>query len=159
MTPLLVTVTAQTETWPMPACQQKVGFACTAGALQPALPTALSRALAGTGLGRCGLGVLPDHRLTHIPVPKPALPGLISWAVAIRKCGYIWRGWLPAGVGVAKGAPSTTSDLRAVLQGLASRDKTVVVSWLHNSSMASYAVQATASLPSPSEPSHTSCPH
>lgn len=45
----------------------------------------------------CGLGVLPDHRLIPAPVLKPALLGWISWAVAGRKSGYGWRGWLPAG--------------------------------------------------------------
>lgn len=56
----------------------------------------------GMGLGRCGLGVFPDHGLIHTAVPKPALPGLISWAVAVRNCGCIWRGWYLQGWGWQK---------------------------------------------------------
>jgi len=102
----------------LPACKQRAEFACTAVALQPALPTARPGSPAGGWAGGA-----PDHRLVPAPVPKPALPHWISWAVAGRKHGYFWRGWLPEeGRGGGKRSPNTTSDLTAALQGPTQRD-------------------------------------
>lgn len=64
----------------------------------------------GTG---AGLGVPLDCRLVPAPLPKPALPGWMGWAVAGRNSGYFWRAWLPAGGGGGKRSPNITESTSA----------------------------------------------
>lgn len=92
--------------------------------------------------------MLLDHRLITSPVPKTALPAWILWAVAGRKRGYFWRGWLPAGEGGGgKMSPNTTSDLRAALQGPTARDTNSAPASIQHRLSPRSALVSTPSLP------------
>lgn len=96
MTPLLAALAAQTESSLCLCLKTKGKVGSDAVALQQhghRSPGSYVGARGHAGEEGCGA---PDHTLTPVPVLKPASPAWISWAVAGRKCGYLWRGWLLA---------------------------------------------------------------
>lgn len=96
MTPLLAALAAQTESSLCLCLKTKGKVGSDAVALQQHGHRSPGSSVGARGhAGEEGCGA-PDHTLTPAPVLKPALPAWISWAVAGRKCGYLWRGWLLA---------------------------------------------------------------